>query len=72
MSLSQLAIDVVYGLASSSDEIADVIASLAGTSRRDIRERLENARLAIHSPIDTSATDATRRAELERILRGRS
>ncbi len=71
MSLSKIAIDIVHGLVEASDEVGDVIASLAGTSRRDVRERLQRARLAIHNPIDTSATDAARRAELERILRGR-
>ena len=71
MSLSRIAIDIVHGLVEASDEVADVIASLAGTSRRDVRERLQRARAAIKDPIDTTAGDAARRAELERILRGR-
>lgn len=70
MSITKLAFDVVHGLVNASDEVADVIASLAGTSRKSLRERLERARTTIQAPIDTSATDAARRAELEQILRG--
>lgn len=58
--------------------VVDLIASLIdkgielaeNAGERDVAHKLARARAALHAPIDTSADDAARRAELDRILKG--
>lgn len=70
MSAAKTAIDVLLALLQASPAFAELIESLTGQSKATIVERLKRARAAIKDPIDTAPADATRRAELERILRG--
>ncbi len=70
MSAAKTAIDVLLALLQASPAFAELIESLTGQSKATIVERLKRARVAIKDPIDTAPADATRRAELERILRG--
>jgi len=49
----------------------DVIEMITGQAAKDLLERIERARAALKSlPADTSADDAARRAELERLIAG--
>jgi hypothetical protein len=70
MSIGRTAVDILLALVRGSKEIAELVASLAGTDVPTVEERLERARAAIRDPIDVSIVDAARRAELDRILRG--
>lgn len=47
-----------------------IVGAIMEKDEADLRERIEKARAAIKDPIDTSAADSARRAELERVLKG--
>lgn len=64
------AIEIVLGLMQAAPAIAELLESLTGQSKAAIEDRLKRARASIEAPTDTSAHDAARRVELERILRG--
>lgn len=65
------AIGVMIALINSVPAFAELLEGLTGESRETLVERLERARAQVKDPIDVAAPDAARRAELERILRGR-
>lgn len=47
-----------------------IVELITEKERASLEERIARARASIKDPIDTTATDAARRAELERVLRG--
>jgi hypothetical protein len=61
----QSAVKVLSALAEAFPPVYAALASLFGTSEKTVQERLEAARRSIHDPIDTSAQDSVRRADLE-------
>jgi hypothetical protein len=63
-------IDVLIALIKTVPAIAELFEGLTGESAETVLERLERARAKVRDPIDTTPDDITRRAELERILRG--
>jgi hypothetical protein len=67
---AEVAIQVVRGIVEAAPDVAELIASIAGTSPAELSARLDRAEAAIREPIDPSVDDAARRARLDRILRG--
>lgn len=47
-----------------------IVEMITEKERASLEERIARARAAIKDPIDTTADDAARRAELARVLRG--
>ncbi len=47
-----------------------IVEVITDRDRVDIDARIERARVAVLDPIDTTADDAARRAELERVIGG--
>lgn len=70
MSEAKIALDIVIGLIKAVPAIGEVLSSLTGETPEQLLERLERARREIKDPISTTADDAARRAELDRVLRG--
>lgn len=64
---AQVAGEILAGLIRVAPDFVEL---LTGVDRKTLEERIARARAAIEDPIDTSADDAVRRAELERIVRG--
>ena len=64
-----IVLEVFAGLLKAAPVLIEVI---TGQGRKTLEERIERARSAIKDPIDPSADDAARRAELERIVHGAS
>lgn len=62
-----IAIELFAALVKAAPEVVELI---TGVDRVTLEERIERARGAIKDPVDPSADDAARRAELERIVRG--
>lgn len=47
-----------------------IVEMITEQERASLEERIARARASIKDPINTSADDAARRAELERVLKG--
>ncbi len=67
MTEAQIALELLELALKAGGGIVELITE---KERASLEERIARAREAIRDPKDTSADDATRRAELERILRG--
>jgi hypothetical protein len=66
-----IGVKILLALAKAVPAVAEVIGRIAGgLTPEEVLARLELARAAVEDPIDTSASDAARRDEMERILRG--
>lgn len=72
MSPGSVGVEIVLALLRGSGEVAEVLEGMTGETRQELEARLERARSHVRDPIDTTAADVARRAELDRILRGRA